>query len=275
MEFSYYPGCTSHSTAWEFNESTLAVFSALGHELKEIEDWNCCGGASARVVDRFLSLGLPARNLLIANKAGRTLIAPCAGCFSNVRNALSVFREGGEEARKLEESLGEEYGKGVEVWSLVDFFNRPGAIEELRSKVKKPLTGLKVVAYYGCQMVRPPEIAGSTEWENPMALEMACEAAGATALDWSYKVDCCGADLGISHGKHCSELVSKLGVAAKEAGADAIVVSCGLCQANLDMRQAETKIPVLYITELIGEALQCPGREKWWGKHLINPAGLF
>jgi len=275
MELSFYPGCTAHSTAWEFTKSTEAVFAALGHELKEIEDWNCCGGASAKVVDKMLSLGLPARNLLIAQREGRTLIAPCAGCFNNVRRALTAYEDGGEVAKALEEALGEKWKGEIEVWSLVDFFDREGAMEEIAARVKKPLSGLKVVAYYGCQMVRPPRVVGSSDWENPTALERAAEAVGATALEWSYKVDCCGADLGISHGGHCADICTRLGEEAAKAGADAIVVSCGLCQANLDMRQSKTSLPVLYITELIGEAFQCEGRQKWWKKHLTDPSGLF
>ncbi len=275
MDLSFYPGCTAHSTAWEFITSTRAVFDVLGHNLEEIEDWNCCGGASARALDRMVGLGLPARNLFTAQEAGRTLFAPCAGCYNNLRRALKALEEGGEEADALKKTLGREWDKPIDVWSLVEFFQRPEAMEEIRNNVKKPLEGLKVVAYYGCQLVRPPKVTDATNWENPTTLESACEAAGACAIDWSYKVDCCGADMGISHGEHAGTICSNLGVKAAEAGADAIVVSCGLCHANMDMRQGEVKLPVLYITELLGEAFQCEGRDKWWKKHVIDPSGLF
>lgn len=275
MKISFYPGCTAHSTAWEFTKSTLAVMSALGHELVEIDDWNCCGGASVRATEHFAGLGLPARNLLIAEAAGRPLLAPCAGCFNNTRRAKAALDAKSAEGRKIEEILGTQWKNSIDVWSLVEFFSRPGALDEVRQKVKKPLTNLKVVCYYGCQLVRPPAVIGGGEWENPTALEAVCEAAGATALDWSYKVDCCGADMGISHGRHAQTLCSKLGEKAKEAGADAIVVSCGLCQANLDMRQADTRLPVIYLTELLGVALDLPNRASWWKKHLIDPSGLF
>lgn len=275
MELSFYPGCTAHSTAWEFTKSTMAVMNALGITLKEIDDWNCCGGASARAMNRKVGLGLPARNLLIAEKAGKPLLIPCAGCYNNTRRAQSAFEAGGAEAENLSATVEGSWGGGIEVWSFVDYFDKPGVADLIRSKVKKPLTGLKIVAYYGCQLLRPPAVTKTGNWENPTALEKACEAAGATAIDWSYKVDCCGADMGISHGHHAEEMCTKLGEMAEEAGADAIVVSCGLCQANLDMRQAKTKIPVIYVTELLGEAFQSEGRETWWKKHLIDPSGLF
>lgn len=275
MDFSYYPGCTAHSTGWEFNASTVGVFETLGYGLEEIADWNCCGGASAHNLDHFVGLGLPARNLSIAQEAGKDLIIPCAGCYNNVRKAKTAMEDGGADAEKLSRVLEFRWQGQVEVLSLVDWLERPGVREALGEAVKKPLTGLKVVAYYGCQLVRPPRVTGRPSWENPTVLEAACEAVGAEALDWSYKVDCCGADLAFGHGDRAELLCTRLATHAKEAGAEAIVVSCGLCQINLDMRQGGLELPIVYITELLGEALQVPGREKWWKKHIVDPSKLF
>ncbi len=275
MDFSYYPGCTAHSTGWEFNASTVAVFEALGYGLDEIPDWNCCGGASAHNLDHFVGLGLPARNLSIAQEAGKDLIIPCAGCYNNVKKAQVAMEEGGSDAEKLSRVLEFQWQGGMDVLSLVDWLERSEVIDAIREKVVKPLEGLKVVGYYGCQLVRPQRVTGRPSWENPTVMERACEAVGAEALDWSYKVDCCGADLAFGHGDRAEALCSKIVARAKEAGADAIVVSCGLCQINLDMRQGGQNFPILYITEVLGEALQVPGREKWWKKHLTDPSGLF
>jgi heterodisulfide reductase subunit B len=275
MDFSYYPGCTAHSTGWEFNASTLGVFRTLGYGLEEIPDWNCCGGASAHNLDHFVGIGLPARNLSIAQEAGRDLIIPCAGCYNNVKKAQTVMEEGAEDARKLTEVLDFQWRGEVAVLSLVDWLERPGVLDAIRERVQRPLNDLKVVAYYGCQLVRPQRVTGRSSWENPTVMEAACEAVGATALDWSYKVDCCGADIAFGHGDRAQALCSKIVAQAKEAGADAIVVSCGLCQINLDMRQGGQDFPILYVTEVLGEALQVPGREKWWKKHIVDPSGLF
>lgn len=272
---SYYPGCTAHSTAWEFNESTHGVFETLGYGLEEIPDWNCCGGASAHNLDRFVGLGLPARNLALAQKKGCDLLIPCAGCYGNCKKAEAALKDGGADGRKLEGVLGFQWSESIRVLSLVDFLEMPGVLDAIRSKAKKQLSKLKVVAYYGCQLVRPPKVSGARSWENPTALEAACEAVGARVFDWSYKVDCCGADLALTHGDRAAAICSKLAEKAKEAGANAIVVSCGLCQANLEMRQGGAGLPILYITEVLGEAFQLPGRQKWWKKHIASPAGLF
>lgn len=274
MTYSYYPGCTAHSTGWEFNASTLAVFETLGSGLTEIPDWNCCGGASAHNLDHFVGLGLPARNLSIAQAAGKDLIIPCAGCYNNVKKAQTAMEEGGEDAAKLKRVLDFDWQGRVQVLSLVDWLERPGVLEGLRAKVKTPLKNLKVVAYYGCQLVRPQRVTGRSSAENPTVLEAACEAVGATALDWSYKVDCCGADLAFGHGDRAEVLCTRLAKQAREAGADAIVVSCGLCQINLDMRQSGLGLPILYITEVLGAALGV-AQDKWWKKHINDPSGLF
>ncbi|MDF1556091.1 MAG: CoB--CoM heterodisulfide reductase iron-sulfur subunit B family protein [Deferrisomatales bacterium] len=275
MDFSYYPGCTAHSTGWEFNASTVGVFQTLGYGLDEIQDWNCCGGASAHNLDHFVGLGLPARNLAIAQDAGKDLIIPCAGCYNNVKKAQVTMEDGGADAEKISRVLGFDWQGKMDVLSLVDWLERPGVIDAIKAKVLKPLEGLKVVGYYGCQLVRPQRVTGRSSWENPTVMEAACEAVGATALDWSYKVDCCGADLAFGHGDRAETLCSNIVGKAKEAGADAIVVSCGLCQINLDMRQGGQNFPILYITEVLGEAMQLPGRDKWWKKHITDPSGLF
>ncbi|GAB4280689.1 MAG: methylene tetrahydrofolate reductase subunit B HdrB [Deferrisomatales bacterium] len=275
MELSYYPGCTAHSTAWEFNESTVGVLRGLGYGLRELPDWNCCGGASAHNLDAFVGLGLPARNLALAQQAGRDLLVPCAGCYNNVKKAQTALEARGEEARRLERVLEFAWAGGPRVLSLVDFLEEPGVLEALRRAVKRPLQGLKLVAYYGCQLVRPPRVTGRRSWENPTAMEEACRAVGAEVIDWSYKVDCCGADLALTHPDRAAALCGKLAQRARQAGADAVVVSCGLCQANLDMRQGGVGIPILYITEVLGEALQVPGRDKWWKKHMVDPGRLF
>ena len=129
MDLSYYPGCTAHSTAWEFNESTHGVFKTLGYGLTEIPDWNCCGGASAHNLDHFVGLGLPARNLMLAQKEGRDLLIPCAGCYGNCKKAEAALKDGGEYGKKLENVLQVGWDRSIQVLSLVDFLERPGVLD--------------------------------------------------------------------------------------------------------------------------------------------------
>ena len=148
-----------------------------------------------------------------------------------------------------------------------------GLIRE--QKVKKPLRGLKVVPYYGCYLIRPPELTGFDDPENPQTMDRLLQALGAEVLDWRAKVDCCGGSLSLTTREVVTRLVNNIRNAADEVGAEAIVTACGLCHANLESRQVgEKPLPVFYFTELIGLAFGLDARP-WLKKHLISPFELL
>jgi heterodisulfide reductase subunit B2 len=277
MEFSYYPGCSLHSTASEFNDSVLAVFKALDTGLHELEDWNCCGASSAHIVSRTLSLALPARNLAIAQAAGRDVVMPCAACFNRHKSTDQVMRQHPEQRRLLEEIADFSFSGDINVRPLLDVVARDVGFEKVRSLVRKPLSGLKVVGYYGCLLVRPPEVTQYSNPDHPQDMELLLEALGAEARPWSYGTECCGGGLSLTKSKVAGRLVTRLASRAAEAGAEAIVTTCPLCQVNLEMRQggAGPKMPIFYFTELMGLALGLDRASSWWGKHLINPTPLL
>jgi heterodisulfide reductase subunit B len=275
MKFSYYPGCTVHSTSLEYGLSTEAVFKALGAELVEIEDWNCCGAAATHSINRRLSLCLPARNIAIAQAAGeRPLVIPCAGCFNMLKRAEYVLR-GDEAGRKeIEEIVGFTYKPSLEIAALIDIVVNRIGLDAVREKVKRPLKGLKAACYYGCALVRHPKVTGLDDPENPRYLDRLVGILGAEPVEWSYKTDCCGADLALTHGGTVEKMVGKLVAKAREAGAQCLVTSCGLCQANLEMRQ-DLGMAVFYFTELMAVAFDVGDRDRWWTKHMISPKGLL
>jgi len=201
------------------------------------------------------------------------LLIPCAGCYNNLRRADYALRHDPGQKARLEELLGFTYSGEVKMVSIVDVLARGELRPAIRELVKKPLEGLKVVCYYGCMLVRPPEITGVDDPENPMRLDGIMADLGAEVADWSCKVDCCGGDLGMSHGKKTKELVAKIVDYAEAAGADCLVTSCALCQMNVDSRQ--NRIPILFFTEMMAEAFQIGNRKRWWKKHMNNPSHLF
>jgi heterodisulfide reductase subunit B len=156
-------------------------------------------------------------------------------------------------------------------------------LDRVRDRVRQPLGGIKLVAYYGCQVVRPPKITGYADYENPMHLDRLVEASGALAVDWSYKGTCCGASMGIPKKEIGLTLVTRLLAAARASGADAVVVCCPLCQSNLDLFQPEIRkrerwdweLPVLYYTELLGIAFGLPEIQAGLASHLVDPRPLF
>jgi heterodisulfide reductase subunit B len=150
-------------------------------------------------------------------------------------------------------------------------------------QVKNPLTGLKAVCYYGCMASRPPEITGAEDFEDPQALDRIIENLGATPVPWPFKTDCCGASQVLSRLDIVSQLVAKLYDMAQRVGARAIVVSCQMCQANLDMYQQKIEadlgrrfsLPVFYFTELIGLACHVKGSTDWISRHITDPFPLL
>ena len=274
MELAYYPGCSLHSTGQEFDLSVQAVFSSLGIGLTELEDWSCCGASSAHAVDPAMAVLLPARNLMLADRAGMDVLMPCAACYNRHVVAGSHLREDPVLLARAEAL----YGCSAE-WrsrprALLDVICQDLPRDELMARVVRPLNGVPLVSYYGCLLLRPEAILQSEDPENPVLMDELLSDLGAHARRWSYAGECCGGGLSLTRPTSVKRLVSRLVEAAREAGAEAIVTSCPLCQVNLEMRQGAGRMPVLYITELLGIALGVSS-SIWWKKHLIDPAPLL
>ncbi|MHB0869448.1 MAG: CoB--CoM heterodisulfide reductase iron-sulfur subunit B family protein [Chloroflexota bacterium] len=277
MRFSYYPGCTLHSTGAEYGASARAVFECLGIELVEVPDWNCCGASSAHTVDRDLAILLPGRNLLLAQQQGMgRMVVPCAACFGRLRLARRSLAESPELLRRLADAVGVRWEGGVAVESALSVVAEVVDSGGLDGQVRRPLRGLKVAPYYGCLLARPRAATEEANPDHPTSLDRVLSALGAEVMEWSYKTDCCGGGLSLSRSDLVARLVDRLVDRAVEAGAGCIATACPMCQANLEMRQSGGwRLPVLYFTELMGLALGLDQADRWWGKHLIDPRPLL
>jgi heterodisulfide reductase subunit B len=265
---SYYPGCSLEGTAKDYSESIHTVCERLGIDLEELADWNCCGATAAHSIDQRASVALPGRNLTIAERIGYDLVVPCPLCFNRLKTA---------EKEKFPLK-----GK-IRIWDLANFMSQEDILDLIKAKVTKPLTGIKAVCYYGCMSSRPPQITDADNCENPMSMDRILERLGAEVIPWSYKTDCCGASHVIARPDVVYQLVRKLYEKAIAAGANCIVVSCQMCQANLDMYQdrigrelkTDYYLPVLYFTELIGLALGYGDVNTWFSRHFVDPTRLL
>jgi len=277
MEFSYYPGCSLHATGLEYDRSTRAVFSALGVTLVELDNWVCCGASSAHSTSGELALNLPAINLALAQAANHgDLLAPCAACYNRSKAADYALRSDTSQRQAIETAVGFQYSGAVHVRNPLEIVAGDIGLDIVKGKVRHPLAGLKVVSYYGCLLVRPSHIMQFDQPEHPVVMNRILEALGADVKEWSYAVDCCGGSGALPRTDIGRRLVSKLASAAREAGAEALVTACPLCQMNLEMRQTQAPaVPTFYFTELMGVALGLPEAHGWWGKHLISPVPVL
>lgn len=277
MKVSFFPGCSLEGTAREYGESIEAVCSSLNVELRELSEWNCCGASSAHATNEFLSIALPARNLAIAEKATHDLVTPCAACFSRLKGAEKALNSASPP------DLGISYQGAIRVFHMLEFFSRPDFTQEIENNIVKPLNTLKIVSYYGCLLVRPPQITDARQWEDPMHLDELVSQLGGESVFWPYKTECCGGSLVLSKVDIVRRLCGRLLDMAQDAGAECIVTACPLCQANLDTRQEEIgsekgityNIPIFYFTELMGLAFGNEEVDRWLARHLLDPRPLL
>ena len=275
-EISYYPGCSLHGTAREYDDSIRGVSELLDIRLVELEDWTCCGASSAHCTDEELAIELAARNLAIAEKSNQELLVPCVACYSR-------FKAAEKEVKEHSKKVHFPYQGDVPIRYALDFFCDEPILEEVKKKRAKPLSGLKVACYYGCLTVRPPKVTRVREYENPQHMDRLMKGLGADPIPWSYKTDCCGASLVMTRTDIVKKLNDRLLSRAMEAEADCLVTGCPMCQANLDTRQEELEketgkkynLPILYFTELMGLALGHRDAKKWFHRHITDPVKLL
>ncbi len=275
----YYPGCSLHSTAADYGLSTAAVCHSMGITLAEVPDWNCCGATPAHATNEFVAKALPLRNLILAEQSGTDLVVPCTGCFNVCRQTHGFINRGGERAaevnREVAAIVGHRYSGKLRIMHLLEFLCQPEVMAEVAKRVVRPLAGLKVVPYYGCLLLRPEEDVAFDDPEQPQKMDQLLRLLGADVRPWSYKMDCCGGSLAIPQAELVTELVAGLTDQARQAGADALVTACPLCQANIDTRQKSHGLPIFYITELIAAAYSLPGQQRWLKKHIVDPVPLL
>lgn len=279
-KLTYYPGCSSHGTSEEFDKTVKMVMTSLDVQLEEIPDWNCCGATSAHTMSETLAYALPLRNLVLAERLDNTTMAiPCASCYQRLKVTKVHMDENPELAKEINSTIIEEghYEGKVDVKSMLQFCYEDVGIEEIKSKVVKPLTGMKLACYYGCLLTRPKAITRFDSPEYPISMDRIVEALGAKATEFDYKTECCGASFSISNTEVVINLTGKILEMAKESGADAVVVACPLCQSNLDMRQPDIEkhlgkkigLPVFYFTQLMALAFGMPEKDMMFDKHIV------
>ena len=283
MKYAYYPGCSSEGSGAEYARASEAVLEALGVELEEIEDWVCCGATPAHATSHLLSIALPAISCASAEKQSMDILTCCACCHSRLKQVNQQVKDDPELRAKISEIIEEDYQGSLNVLHITEVLKREVGLEAIKEHVRKPLKGLKTACYYGCLMARMPEALRSDKSEYPMLLDDLMDAVGAEPLDWPYKTECCGAALTLVRTKTVIRLCADILQMAKQNGADVLVVACPLCQANLDIYQAEAEkllgerfsIPVIYFVQLMGLAMDLDPKRIGLDKLIVDPLPIL
>lgn len=270
MKYAYFPGCSLKGTGRAYEESLLPVLRHLGVEVQEIEDWNCCGATAYMAVDEGKACAAAARNLALAERTGlRQMLAPCSACYLVLNKAQHYLNEYPAMRRVVTRALdrvGLQCRGDTAVRHPLDVLLHDVGLDAIQQKVTRPLTGLKVAPYYGCQIVRP--YATFDDQANPVSMDQLLAALGATVVRWPLKTKCCGGSLTGTLPEAGLRLSYILLKEALKRGADVIATVCPLCQFNLDSYHAKiaarwepVRIPTVYFSQLMGLAFGLPAEQ--------------
>ena len=278
-EFAYFPGCSLEKMASSYHMSAMETTKKLDVKLKELDDWNCCGATTYFYIDELLAYTLSARNLAIAEKAGLDVVAPCSACYKNMYFTAAHLKKDADLAEHVNFALEEDklqFNGTVGVKHLIEVFANDIGPEGLKSKVTKPLEGVRVAPYYGCQIVRPQKEKENVE--QPQFFEAILSAIGATPVDYPLKMRCCGGSLIISSRTAALGMVRNLLQSAVDTQTAVIATACPMCQVNLEVYQQQVNqefgtnfsVPVLYFTQLVGLALGISQKKLGIGKEFVD-----
>ncbi len=283
MKYSYYPGCSLKGTGRSYEESLLPVFKALGIEMEELDDWNCCGATAYMAVDEVKACVMASRNLALAERMGHAeMLAPCSACYLVLNKTKHYLHDSPSVRGVVGQALQQadlSYSGNVPVRHPLDVLINEVGLDEVKKRVRRPLKGLKVAPYYGCQIVRP--YATFDDQYNPTTLDRLVEALGGSVVRFPLKTRCCGGSLTGTlpePGLLCSYIILKEALAR---GANVIATVCPLCQFNLDgyhdkiaRKWDPVRIPTVYFSQLMGLAFGLPEKEIALNRHFIPMPSL-
>ncbi|MCF6186733.1 MAG: CoB--CoM heterodisulfide reductase iron-sulfur subunit B family protein [Desulfobulbaceae bacterium] len=283
MDLAYYPGCSLYQSAKLYNHQTNLVFERLGLHLQELDDWSCCGATSAGKINDFMAIALPARNLGIAEATNLPeLVIPCAACYSRTKVAQKQLQDNPLLQNEINLELSRQTFGNIKVSSILEVLWREINGERFESIPLTKIEGLKAACYYGCMYTRfPYDVEVTDNVENPQAMENVLKAIGVPTLDWNHKTLCCGASSVVYNTEAALDLMAKIMKDALARGANCLVVTCPMCQMNMESQQEKycrkhgikERMPVYFITELLGLAFGISREEIHPGGNL-PPNGL-
>jgi len=283
MDYLYFPGCTLYTKAKNLDQAARDCSKLLGFELKELPNWTCCGAAFPLATDNLMALLPPYRILANAREQGTTLTTLCSVCFNVIKRTNRLIQRDGEKRDKINNFIEKNYQGDLRVLHYLEILKQEVGFPQLKEKVKRPLSGLKAAAYYGCMLLRPFEEMEFDDKERPTIFEDFLEILGATAVDFPYKIECCGSFQSVGSPDIATECSYKILISAIKNGAEAMVSTCPMCTFNIDHKQSDIKekylgfqsVPVFYFTQLLGIAMGLDYRTLGFDQNAVDPLPLL
>jgi succinate dehydrogenase cytochrome b subunit len=282
MKYAYFTGCVAKGTCPELHHSTVELAKVLGIDLWEMTDATCCGAGVIRDENPELQIALNARTFAMAEGAGMDIVNICSTCQQNLGQDNRAMREDPALLARTNNVLAESglhYNGTTQVKNLLWVLVGDYGLDRLKEKVVRPLTGLRVASYYGCQLLRPVEDTGYDDPDNPTSFDRLVEALGATPVDYAGKTRCCGFHILTVNEDTSTKMAVKRLEEAEEAEADIMVTPCPLCHTSLDAYQpratrlqgSSVRMPVVHLSQLVGLAVGLDSSDLQLNKLMVSP----
>jgi heterodisulfide reductase subunit B len=262
--YEVFLGCAIPNRFNNYEISMRQVAEVLGIKLIDFEGASCCGTVVLKSIDENNWLGMSGRNIALAESRGHDIVTPCNGCFGSLKDTDHVLHDS-EKHRKIVNAalkpLGLEYTGKAKIRHFVEVLY--DMREEIKKKIVRPLTGLKIAFHPGCHLLRPSNVAGFDDPELPRKVDELLEIAGAQSVHWNAKLKCCGSPLLIASEEVATEIIAEKMASAKESGANCVVTNCPACHTQFDVQVLGLKdengesleLPALFVTQIIGAAM--------------------
>jgi len=269
MKFAIFLGCNIPIRLKQYETSSRAVLQALGVRLVDIREFNCCG-YPLRNIDLKAFLLSSARNLALAEKENLNMLVLCKCGYGAFRMAERLMKENAELREEVNAILGKEdlrYEADTQIKHLLSVLFNDVGTEAIRERIARPYENLRIATHYGCHALRP---SGVVEFDDPVAptiFDQLVEATGAESIEWSMKLECCGAPLLGTNDELSRDFTEKKLADAKSAGANYLATGCPFCQIQFDtikqtiQSEAGTNhhVPAILYPQLLG---LCMGIDK-------------
>ena len=256
MKIAYYPGCTLKNKAKDLDRYAIESAAALGYELEEIENWQCCGGAYTSAKDEIATKLPSVRALAAGRDNGGKVLTVCSACYNVLKQTNHEFTVNPDFDLRVNNYMkpDTEYHGEADVIHYLELLRDEIGFDNLAKKVVKPLKGKKIAAYYGCLLLRPSDVLAFDSPENPEIMENFIRALGAEPVIYPMRNECCGGYITLEDKNQAKKRSSTVVESAKDMGADFMITACPLCLYNLTKNAADP-LPVKYFTEVLAEAL--------------------
>jgi len=288
LKYAYFPGCASKQLTQEYDHATRLACKKLGIKLIDIPEFSCCGAGVLKEKNSALNVALNGRNFAIAEMKNLNIMTICSTCVINLRKDLLELKNNIDKRKEINKQLKRikmEYRGKCDVLHFLWVLEKEYGFENIKKKLLRPLTGLKIATYYGCHIVRPSSVNSAYQnADNPENFENFIKALGGIPVNLKEKMDCCGFHIALTNKKASAKMSGKFLNSAKESEADLIVTNCPFCHIQMDLYQSEAekalkkklKIPIIHMSQLLCLALGYTPAALGFSRHMVKiPAKIL